>query len=204
MGHGAIAGLLRDQEWVQGTALNDGTRIGYIAHALHITVDPNSYNNGSARWGRNYVWPTYQLEHPDLGAAVGNLWEGSLVAIPPDGVGTLAGSTLNAVVSSLPIQCQMMAHALQDYGGYVGDSGGNTYQADFATEGANWTNLTSAEQMAISNGLDTIAKYIMLVSNSFNPTTGGPPRNGVKIDGGDGTLRKPVAPPFDARWGGGR
>jgi hypothetical protein len=35
-----------------------------------------------------------------------------------------------------------------------------------------------------------------VVTNSFDPVTGGRPRGGVRLHGGDGTLLAPLAPPI--------
>jgi hypothetical protein len=55
-----------------------------------------------------------------------------------------------------------------------------------------------------NSDMTQIQNLIQVVTNSFNPTTGGQPRTGYKIDGGDGTVNAAlIAPPFGSQWGGG-
>jgi hypothetical protein len=43
--------------------------------------------------------------------------------------------------------------------------------------------------------MDAIARLLQVVTNGHSD--GGAPKGGIKLDGGDGTLRAPLAPPFD-------
>ena len=47
--------------------------------------------------------------------------------------------------------------------------------------------------------LGDIAAQLRVVTNSFNPQTGGPPIGGVRLHGGDGRLLAALAPPFKAQ-----
>ncbi len=104
-GMSALGGLIRRDELIHRN----------IPHALAVAVQGSAMNR-NAPGGRPYVWPASHADGAtgDDYGTTGNLYMGSLLAIPPD-----------ADLKSLKLSGQGMAiaKALQDYGAYVVDMG---------------------------------------------------------------------------------
>lgn len=162
-GGSAIAGLIRRGEITRG-----------IPHALAAAVPPGAMNrNGPG--GNPWVWPASSA---DDGAEVsyadsGNLFMGSLLAIPPEV--DVAGLGLSAPALAI-------ARALQDYGAYITDSGGGDAMIGFYAEPA------AADELALDLWDDflVLAPLLQVVTSNAEATPGG-----------GGTPRAPAAPPFD-------
>jgi hypothetical protein len=161
-----------------------------IPHALAFFVNPRMWNR-HAPTGAGHVWPAVSADEgwdgPHGYGYSGNLFMGSLVAIPASvDVRTLGLVTPQALV---------LARALQDFGAYGRDSGGRVF-AKLTIE----MDYTARHELPVGPRFEAdlyiIARQLRVVSNSSSPS-GGRPRSGVKIDGGDGPLRAPLAPPFD-------
>lgn len=161
-GISGLAGLIRRDELVAG----------YIPHALAIAVQPTALNY-NAPGGAHWVFPASWSDNPgpqnrSYGTS-GNLYMGSLLAIPPD---------VNVDALGLSAQGRAIAHALQDYGAYIVESGGGNviYYAEPA----------SSSILGTSGGeLGRLTPYLRVVAN-----------NGPNAIGGGGTPRAPLAPPF--------
>ena len=103
-GGSGIAGLIRQGELTHG-----------IPHALAAAIDPKAHNrNGPG--GKAFVWPASSADGDSSTAygTTGNLFMGTLVAIPPSvdlGELGLRGPEME------------IARALQDYGAYVVELG---------------------------------------------------------------------------------
>jgi hypothetical protein len=182
-----LAGLLRRGEILNG-----------IHHALAFSA-PNGEKNKNAPGGHSWVWPATASDDPNNPTypygTTGNNYMGSLYAIP-------ASVNLTSYTWSTT-QGYNIALALQQYGAYNLDSSG--------TSGAQAINIRVSldaagdvpTSQAFLNDMIQAASLVKIVTNSFNTSTGGVPRTGYKIDGGDGTLLAPLAPPFGSQWGGG-
>lgn len=148
-GGSAIAGLIRRHELEQAE----------IPHALAIAVQPTALNR-LAPGGEAWVWPA---SHSDGGngsgyATSGNLYMGSLLAIPP---------SVNIDALGLGSQGRAVARALQDFGAYIVDSGGgNTI---FYAE----SSAASVVQSNLRRDLDTITRYLQVVDNNSPDAIGG-------------------------------
>jgi hypothetical protein len=168
-----------------------------IHHALMGGIFWTLFNR-NAPSGGGYVWPgaaadgNYQTAYGNTGP----LYIGGLVAIP---------KTVNLATHAFnTIQGKNLAYALQQYGMYVEDGSGS-----FNTN-VDHQVIANGEVPDVSYGtpfgtdLGWITGQLAVVTNSYNPTNGGPPRNGIKLDGGDGTINKALlAPPFATQYGGG-
>jgi len=166
-GGSAIAGLIRRGELTGG-----------IQHALAAAIDPKAHNkNGPG--GKPYVWPASSADG-DADTAygtTGNLYMGTLVAIPP---------SVDLTKLDLHGPDLVIARALQDYGAYISDSGGCNFQlfaepkaeAEVAKIKAepNWQSLCS---------LRKLVPLLKIVTN-----------NTPQSVGGGGKPRRPLAPPI--------
>lgn len=157
-GGSAIAGLIRSGELVGG-----------IRHALAVAVEQSALNrNGPA--GKGYVWPASSCDNNNAYGTTGNIFMGSLLAIPP-------GVDLKA--SGLRGPALEMAVALQDYGAYITDCTGSNIS--FYAEAA-------AVDEAAQVGRGDIAKIVSLLQVVTNNTQ--------QTVGGGGKRRRPDAPAF--------
>ncbi|MEA5573196.1 hypothetical protein [Calothrix sp. UHCC 0171] len=118
--------------------------------------------------GKSYVWPANSAE--DNYTGTGNMYMGSLLAIPPEvNIEEIAGSPGTPLYE--------LARSLQDYGAYVVDRGHlNLYVEPQAKE--------EAAELPWS-GLQELPKYLKVVTN-----------NAPDSVGGGGTPRRPLAPQF--------
>lgn len=157
-GGSAIAGLIRTGELTGG-----------IRHALAIAVEQQSLNR-SAPGGRGWVWPASSCDNNNAYSASGNLFMGSLLAIPP---------TTDIRKLGLGPAGLELAIALQDYGAYVTDCTGSNLS--FYAEPA------AAEEAALV-GRGEASRLVALLQLVTN--------NGPQTVGGGGKLRRPAAPPF--------
>ncbi len=171
-------------------AIRPGELVNGIRHSLAFITNPRMWNR-HARTGAGHVWPAVSADAgwnaPDGYGYSGNLFMGSLVAIPP----WVDVRTLGLVTS----QARAIARALQDYGAYGRDSDGRVIAKLIIT-----MDYTARSELPVGARFDAdlyiIARQLRVVTNSHSPS-GGRPQGGVKIDGGDGTLGAPLAPPFD-------
>jgi len=166
-----------------------------IPHALQIIVGPSRWNRHAPgnRSGASFVWPASSSDNPAPFATSGNMYEGSLFAIPPTvSIGRMQFRSANNETKLAILR--NLATALQRYGGYGIDSGsvgGVQLRLEF----------TARHELPPLAGdfladLGDIAAQLRVVTNSHNPNTGGPPVGGVRLHGGDGKLLAPLAPPF--------
>jgi hypothetical protein len=176
--------MIRKGELVTGTGgLQDGIR-----HALNGIVPPTGLNRYSPlgyqypTWPWNsWVWPANSSDPPTGYATTGNVFMGSLLAIPPW-----------VDINSLGItdaQALAVARAMQDYGVYItdtGSTGGRLVIRIDPQAGREITNRT-----ALRAGISRAAQQLQVVTNSHD--RGRKPSWGP---GGGGIRRKPPAPPF--------
>ncbi len=157
-GMAATGGLIRRDELVNH----------HIPHALAVAVRPKAMNrNGPNR--APYVWPASWADGGD-GAGYGtsgNLYMGSLLAIPPD---------VDLEALDLSPQGLAVARALQDYGAYVVDQGSGNIIYYAEPKSADILE-TSADE------LGRLSKYLKVVPNNAK----------FQIAGG-GKRRRPPAP----------
>lgn len=162
-GGSAIGGIIRKGELANG-----------IPHALAVGVDGPSFNR-NAPGGKTFVWPASSADanSATIYGSTGNLYMGSLLAIPPEvdiskiGVGT-SGPAFE------------MAKALQDYGCYIVDrAGGNLV---FYAE----TGAQDEVPVDIQTKVALLVLHLKTVTNN-SPTS----------VGGGGVHRRPLAPAFD-------
>lgn len=157
-GGSAVAGLIRSGELTRG-----------IRHALAIAVEQAALNrNGPG--GKGYVWPASSCDSNNAYSTSGNLFMGSLLAIPPQTDLRAAGLRGPALELGL---------ALQDYGAYVTDCTGTNLS--FYAEP---TAAAEVEQVARGD-IAKLVGMLQLVGNNTPSTIGG-----------GGKRRRPAAPPF--------
>jgi hypothetical protein len=160
-GGSAIAGLIRTDELLAGD----------IPHALAIAVSRSALNR-LAPGGESWVWPASWSDggNGESYGAVGNLYMGTLLAIPPD-----------VVIDALPLNDvgRAIGHALQDYGAYIVDSAdGNLFY---------YAEPSAADLVpgSIDNVLARLNRFLRVVENN-SPTS----------VGGGGERRRDAAPPI--------
>ncbi len=173
----------------------ESARIGGIQHALAALVHYRALNrNGPG--GHSYVWPANRSDDPSGYGTSGNLFMGSLLAIPPTVDITKLGITNRYALE--------IVRAMQDYGIYIVDTSPWWEFIGEVTDGiklkveqwnaASWDwNATMYPAIASSHRavLDDVKKalpYLMVVANN-SPTT----------VGGGGTPRRPPASPYPPR-----
>ncbi|MDF5732691.1 MAG: hypothetical protein PUP92_33050 [Rhizonema sp. PD38] len=159
-GGSCTAGLIRKGE------LHNGIR-----HALRISITTAVLNKNTPS-GKPYVWPANSADDGDGSSytGTGNVYMGSLLAIPPD-------VNIEAIVGPPGTPIYELARALQDYGAYVVDRGHlNLYGEPSADE--------EVKQLSWE-GLQVLPKYLQVVRN-----------NASERVGGGGTPRRPLAPSF--------
>jgi hypothetical protein len=154
-GGSTIAGVIRQGELRHG-----------IRHALRISLRPQVLNP-NAPTGKGHVWPANSNEPGYSGT--GNLYMGSLLAIPPD-------VDLVRVAGPVGSAGWHLAKALQDYGAYVVDRGHLNFYAE----------PTANDEVALVSATvrREIAKVLHVVTN-----------NAPDRIGGGGVRRRQLAPP---------
>jgi hypothetical protein len=157
-GGSAIAGIIRRSELVKGV----------IPHALGIAVHGNALNK-NAPGGTTFVWPASSSDGGGSYGSSGNLYMGSLLAIPP----SVDLSTLG-----LSAQGMMIGKAMQDYGAIISDQGGGNV-IYYVEPAASDVLSTGAQE------LGKLTPYLRVVTNNTPATVGG-----------GGSRRQPSAPPF--------
>lgn len=157
-GGSALAGLIRTGELTNG-----------IRHALAIAVEQQALNR-QGPLGKAWVWPASSCDNNNSYSTSGNLFMGSLLAIP-------AGVDLKA--AGLRGPALEMGIALQDYGAYITDCTGSNLS--FYAEPA-----AAAEVGEVGRG--DVAKLVSLLQVVAN--------NSPQNVGGGGKRRRPSAPPF--------
>lgn len=160
-GGSAIGGLIRRGELANGAP-----------HALAVAVQRSAMNkNGPG--GNPFVWPASAADsgYQTTYATTGNLYMGSLLAIPPSvniaaiGLGTSGAG-------------YQIARALQDYGAYVVDATGDNINFYIEPAAANEIPGNIDALVSIATG------YLQVVTN-----------NSPGSIGGGGTPRRVLAPP---------
>lgn len=158
-----IGGLIRKHELKQG-----------IPHALALSIISSGIN-GNGPSGRSCVWPAKAAPSwPELGSS-GNLFFGTLLAIPPETDLTRLGIDPQRPVFQV-------AKALQDYGGYIVESfmSGINHVAVFAEPGTK-----IGDPASFNADLSRVIRHLKVVAN-----------NRPETPGGGGTLRRELAPPL--------
>lgn len=158
-GGSALAGLIRKDELTAA----------HIPHVLAIAVSPQALNK-IAPGGESYVWPANHSDGAtgDGYSTTGNIYMGSLLAIPP---------SVNIGALGLSPQALAVARALQDYGAYITETGGGN--VIYYAEANSRTTMSEAE-------LGSLTPYLRVVSNNSSTNVGG-----------GGVPRAELAPPFD-------
>jgi hypothetical protein len=170
--------MIRRGELVNGTG---GFGTG-IRHALQGAVPPFGMNR-NAPGGRTWVWPASSSDPPSTYDVVGNVYMGSLLAIPP-------GVNINTL-GITDSQALEVARALQDYGLYIVDRAGipaNKIVIRIDPQAA--TDI--GNRTAFEAGINLAMRQLQVVTNSH--TSGGAPTT----PGGGGTPRRPLASSFTA------
>ena len=175
-----------------GGLIRKGELTGGIRHALAVGTDPSNLNS-NAPGGKTFVWPACSSDYEfpqslwppntkpyeDWYGKRGNLFIGSLLAIPPDvDVAQLGFGDSGPMYE--------IAKAFQDYGGYVVDMAGAPlvlYAEPSAQSELGELNAGGGAGLR----LDEVLPHLRLVAN-----------NGPDRIGGGGKPRVPFAPPFKA------
>ena len=155
----SFAGLIRKGE-ISG---------GRIPHALAMLVP-------TTLLAKAYRWPAYTIDRNS--GYTGTLPMGSLLAIP---------GSVNVAQLGLSPRGLVLARALQDYGAYVVDRGGNglTILAELGNTEIRWDQQGTAP--ADWKDLQIIGDHLAWLDN-----------NSAANRGGGGTLRQPLAAPISA------
>ncbi len=158
-----------------------GELLARIPHAIAMITGNDIQRPG-------HVWPAGSDDGDFTGR--GNYRFGQLVAIPWD-------VDVEALPLRLP-QSRVVARALQRYGAYSVDSSPGLFDAVVDTEALDELQAWQADGLKWEEDVyETIGAVLRLVENSYDPTTGGKPRGGVKLDGGDGQVDQSlIAPDF--------
>ena len=169
-GMSVLAGLIRKDELANLD----------IEHALAVAVDPKALNR-NAPGGKAFVWPASWADgYTNLGgnySTSGNLYMGSLLAIPP---------SVNINSLGLSPQGLALAKALQNYGAYITETGGANiaYYAEPAASGI--------VERGLASQLAKLTPYLQAVTNNGPATVGG---GGTHLPAappiGDGTVTSP-------------
>jgi len=175
-GTSSLGGMIRLGELVNGTGeLGTGIR-----HALQGGGYGKAYNR-NAPGGNSWVWPASLSDPPSTYDVTGNVYMGSLLAIPP-------WVDINALGIADP-QALEVARALQDYGVYLIDAIGapaNKIVIRIDPQAAD----DIRNRPTFDAGLSIALRHLWLVANSHS-NGGAPP-----TPGGGGKPRRPLAPPF--------
>lgn len=183
-----LGGLIRTGELQNG-----------IGHALQVILDPSRWNRnapGRKRNGAAFVWPASSSDNPasDQFATSGNMYEGAILAIPAAVDISQMKFRSSPNITKLRI-LRNIATAFQQFGGYGIDSG-SVAGVQLRLEYTARNELPELVGDFLAD-LGDIAAQLRVVTNSYNPESGGPPIGGVRLHGGDGRLLGPLAPPFD-------
>jgi|GEM_PF-1015110 len=158
-----------------GGIVRKGELSGGIRHALGVSVHQSALNS-NAPGGRPYVWPASNAlaKWETAYGKTGNLYLGSLLAIPPD---------VDLAVLELRGPAFELARALQDYGAYIVEH----YETD--AHDVKFF-IDPAESPDLLSGLDTkfrpVLKLLKVVTNNSPDNPGGGRRP-----------RRSFAPPFE-------
>jgi hypothetical protein len=143
-----------------GGALRRGELREGIHHALAIAYNRSGLNQRGPG-GKPFVWPASQLD-PTASAqlsATGNVYVGSLLAIPPDVDIAQLGFGKEGPAFEL-------ARVLQDYGAYVVESCDTQWMNFYSTDAD-----LSAEKVVPM--LERLARELQVVTNNTPATPGG-------------------------------
>ena len=160
-GGSGIGGLIRRGELANGIPARPGGRGA-------------TWRDEQERPGGNpFVWPANAADagYATTYATSGNVYMGSLLAIPP-------AVDIAAIGLGTSGPGYQIARALQDYGAYVVDA--TSDNMNFYIEPA----AASEIPPAIDGLVSTAIQYVQVVTN-----------NGPSTVGGGGTPRRPLAPP---------
>jgi len=173
-----------------GGLIRRGELTGGIRHALAVGTDPTNLNS-HAPDGRTFIWPACASDYEfpqslwppntkpyeDWYGKQGNLFVGTLLAIPPEvDVATLGFGDSGPMYE--------IARAFQDYGGYIVDMAGAPLVL-YAEPAAAGELGTLNEGGGAGLQLDALLPYLRVVGN-----------NAPDRIGGGGTPRRPFAPDF--------
>jgi hypothetical protein len=152
-----LGGLIRRGEFASG-----------IRHALAASVPAGAFNFDGPG-GKPFVWPIHPLlpAPPMRGGDTGNLQPGALLALPP---------SVDIARLGLSASGCELAHALQDYGVYLTQIGGEPFSL-FAEDGG----LPPAAELDAA--LNRLLPLLQMVTNNTPETSGG-----------GGAPRRPPAP----------
>ena len=173
-GTSSLGGVIRRTELAMGTG---GLQTG-IRHALQAVFYPSSFNR-YAPGGRSFVWPASSSDNPSGYGTVGNVYMGSLLAIPP-------WINVNALGITDP-QVLDIARALQSFGVYVVD-GGNVGANNVVVRIDPQAAGEITNRISFDSQIDIPMRYLQVVTNSH--------LNGYAPDvpGGGGIPLQPLAP----------
>ncbi len=175
-GTSSLGGMIRKGELTSGTA---GLGTG-IRHALQGIVYPRALNR-NAPGGRSFVWPASSSDPPSGYDTAGNVYMGSLLAIPPWVDITKLGIT--------DPQALEVARALQDYGLYIVDTGGiPPNQIVIRIDPQAIVDIQDARRF--THELRKPLQQLLVVTNSHKDGSRPP------VAGGGGAPRRPLAPAF--------
>ena len=148
------------------TLITDSRGARYVGGDLPCTVvtagspsgGPLAKVRGMAQLARGFVWPATAEDGDASRSYRGSVHMGSLLAIPPDVDVTRLGLSREGL---------LLAHALQDYGGYVVD------RSDCFCLYAEPTLDGTAALKSMRRDLSTLRTYLRVVANNTPSTVGG-------------------------------
>lgn len=158
-GGSGMGGLVRKGEFANG-----------IRHALALALPPNVISRNTGNNGRHWIWPASCADNtsPTAYATSGNVFMGTLLAIPPDVDLAAAGITHPKLIA--------LARALQLYGGYVVDSSTPVYD-NFGSGIAFYAEPGEVpEQAEIGQAyqdLGEVVRLLKVVTNNTSQSVGG-------------------------------
>ncbi|HEU5304540.1 MAG TPA: PKD domain-containing protein [Gemmatimonadales bacterium] len=161
-----LGGLLRLDELETG-----------IRHVLAAAVSTEALNR-YAPGGKSWVWPAASSDDPNTYGTSGNLYIGSLLAIPA-----------SVDLTTLGIQhpwALRIAQAMQDYGIYIRDTASRGSSIVLYGESDLYSKLP-ADGTQFWQDLNKAIARLQIVTN-----------NTPSSIGGGGTPRRPLAPPFSS------
>lgn len=166
-----------------GGTVRAGELLNGIKHALGIAIAGPRFNK-NAPGGKSYVRPASGSDDPSRYGTTGNLYMGSLLAIPASvDVEALPYTSTGDALTKI----KNLARALRLYGALIIDghgSGSNTVIFGMEYNARSEVSLQETNTQ-FANDLDMIVTYLKTVSN-----------NGPGSIGGGGTPLTTLAPPF--------
>jgi len=186
-----------DRTWISahggsltGGVIRRGELKTGIPHAIRFVTRLNFLNRNSPlgyrypTWPWNaHVWPASTSDNPTSYGAINNVYMGSLLAIPR----SVSEDSLGLRTQ----EGQMVFRALQNYGGYIIDTGETGQAGRLVTQVDPQARGEIADVNLFNSDLGRIFRALQVVANSHD--------NGAKPPwgpGGGGRTRRPLAPPF--------